>query len=129
MSDDNTPMVPIEDPPDPDLPDLQQRDLMPPAVPVELTGKARVQHLPNRSSSVESFPMTTTQQRVLAADPKRARAQLVSSVAWNYARTRTGATAPIPANVVITITHTDEVCASVPTGTGNLAVIGEYWAD
>jgi hypothetical protein len=119
----------VEDPPDPDLPDLQQRDLPMPTVPVEVEGKVRVLHLPNRGSAVEAFPMDTTQRRVLGADPKRARVVLVSSVAWNYARTKTGQTAPIPANVPITLTHTDEVYAAVPTSTGTLAVISEYWAD
>jgi hypothetical protein len=122
-------LVPIEDPPYPDLPDLQQRDLPMPTVPVDIAGQVRVQHLPNRTSSVEVFPMTTTQQRLLGADPKRATVRLVSSVAWNYARNSQGTAAPIPANVILTITHYDEIWVSVPTSTGNLTVIGEYYGD
>jgi len=121
----------VEDPPDPDLPELQQRDLPMPTVPVQVTEKVRTLHLPNRSSSVETFHMDTTLRRVLAGDPKRARTTLVSAVAWNYARKGTGMTAPIPANVAITITHCDDVWASIttPGAADNLAVIGEYWAD
>jgi hypothetical protein len=122
-------LVPVEDPPYPDLADLQQRDLPMPTVPVDVAGQVRVQHLPNRGSSVEAFPMTTTLQRVLGADPKRATVRLVSSVAWNYARQQSGQAAPIPANVVLTLTHYDEFYASVPTSTGTLAVIGEYYGD
>jgi len=119
----------VEDPPDPDLPELQQRDLPMPTVPVEVTEKVRVLHLPNRSSSVEAFPMDTTLRRLMAADPKRARAVLVSSVAWRYARTATGVSMPMAANVPLTITHSDEVAARAETGTGTLSVLGEYWAD
>jgi len=122
-------VVIVEPPPDPELPDLQQQNLPMPTVPVSVEGKVRVLHLPNRNSAIEAFAMTTTLARVLAADPKRARTVLVSTVAWNLARTRTGQTAPIPANVVITLTHSDEVHASVPTSTGTLAVISEYYAD
>ena len=121
--------VHIEDPPDPDLPELQQRDLPMPTVPVEIEGKARVIHLPNRASSVEQFAMDATLRRVMGADPKRARAVLTSSVAWRYARSTTGMTFPVPANSLLVITHADEVCARAETGTGNLGILGEYWAD
>ena len=119
----------VEDPPNPDLADLQQRDLPMPTVPVEVTGTARVHGVPNRTSSVEAFAMTTTQQRVLGADWKRARVALVSSVAWNYSRSRTGVAAPIPASEILYLTHCDEIVASVPTSTGVLTVIAEYYAD
>jgi len=121
--------VMVEPPPDPELADLQQQNLPMPTVPVSVEGKVRVLHLPNRNSAIEAFAMDTTQRRVLAADPKRARTVLVSTSAWNLARTKSGQTAPIPANVVITLTHSDEVYASVPTSTGTLAVISEYYAD
>ena len=105
----------IEDPPDPDLPELQQRDLPMPTVPVEVEGKVRVLRLPNRSSSVEAFAMDATLRRVMGADPKRARAVLVSSVAWRYARSTTGTTFPVPANIIFPISHADEVCARAET--------------
>jgi hypothetical protein len=121
--------VQIEDPPDPALPELQQRDLPFPTVPVEVPGKVRVQPLPARNSSANAFPMDTTLRRVLGADPKRSRVQLVSTVAWLYGRTASGERVPWPANVVCVVTHSDEIYAAVPTSTGTLAVIAEYYAD
>jgi hypothetical protein len=122
-------MVQVEDPPDPSLPELQQRELPFPTVPVEIPGKVRVQPLPARNSSANVFPMDTKLRRVLGADPKRSRVQLVSTVAWLYGRTASGESVPWPANVPCVVTHSDEIYAAVPTSTGNLAVIAEYYAD
>lgn len=120
----------LEDPPTPDVYDLQQRDIPLHTLPVKHEGPVTVWRLPSRRSSAIATVLGTSFDKILPADDKRARATLVCSVAWEYSRTgATGSGLPIPANVPITIEHCDRVDARVPTSTGTLSVIAEYWAD
>ena len=121
--------IEIEDPPDPAIQDVQQRDLPLPRVPVIVEGKVRVQPLPARNAGVFTFPMDTTVRLAMGPDMKRSRALLVSTVAWQISRKASGEKVPWPANVVMEIKHADAVWASVPTSTGTLSIVAEYYAD
>jgi len=119
----------ILDPPNPDLIDLQQRDITPPAVPVKVEGLVRVQTLPAKAGPSFVHFLTTRQEQVLGRDLTRSRALLLGSVAWQYCDTKSGARLVWPANVPMEITHADEVWASVASVEGELYVITELYGD
>lgn len=121
--------VAIEDPPRPELPELQQRELPYPAVAVQHEGPIHAQVLPSRAGPAFTVALSTTAHHVQGNDPRRARTLMISAVAWRYHRGRSGEGVPWPANVPMEITHHDEVWASVPTDVGTLSVISQYWAD
>jgi hypothetical protein len=126
-----TPHTPLPDPPEPVLDEIQQVDpptMVIPAVPVDVQGPVHVRLVPNRRVSVDAFPMTTAPQAVVRRDEQRAKVTMVSAVAWQMSTRNAGTKAPIPANVVITVTHEAEIWASVGSaGSADiLAVICEY---
>lgn len=118
----------IEDPPNPDLADLQQRELPLPVVPVRHEGPVRTLAMPARSGPAFTVPLGTSPAHVVAEDPRRAAVLLVATVAWNYWAGRSKQAVPIPANVVLTIHHCGEIYASGATP-GDLSVITEVYAD
>lgn len=129
MADDER-VIPIEDPPAPDLDDLQQREI--PhlgAVPVCVEGPVLVQVQPARRGTAEPTGLNQTPAHILGEDPRRSAATLLCDVAWNYFARKGGASVRWPADVPLVIQHCSEVWASVTTGTGNLSVISEYYAD
>lgn len=120
----------ILDPPDPALPDVQQRDIpLIPAVPVDVQGIVNVRIVPNRAGPAGTHDMTTVAQTVLGADLRRARATLWSTVAWQYMNKTSGSRVPVAANMVISVTHGDEIAARVTTSTGVLSFITEYYGE
>lgn len=129
MADETKVAVPVEDPPDPPLAELQQRDLPVPAVPVVVEGAVRTHALPNRSGPAFTVPTLVTQEQALAPDPKRARAMLVGTAAWNYRPKKGGNACPIPASVPIYITHAGEVWVDRTSSDGTLTIITEFYAD
>ncbi len=129
--DDRETVVPVEDPPDPALPDLQQRDLPLPAVCVDVNGAVRTHALPSRTSIGHTVPLLSTVEGALSAEPKRARALLIGTVAWSYQSKQSGTQVPWPANVPCEILHAGEVWVRKASGAsdGVLGVIAELWAD
>jgi len=134
------PSVPMrEDPPQPDLPDLQQREVYDvPAVPVCIDGTTDVHVIPNKRFSVSNEPVganTGLFTRILTADPTRRRAvvMLQSATAtdtFSVSSSASGQSIPWPANVAMVLEHCDEVWAR--SGQAQGAVIGvliENWAD
>lgn len=121
--------VQIEDPPQPPLTELQQRDLPFPAVAVRVDGSTLTRSQPALQGPVISVKVTTTPEQVMGPDPKRSRAVLVADTAWFYMNRVNGQTAPIPANVPITICHAGEVWCKRQSADGNLGAITEYYAD
>jgi len=122
-------VIHVEDPPNPDLDDLQQRQPVIPAVAVEVQGAVRVHRLPSRNSTVTTETLTDgVVTHVLGADLGRARATLVCASSWFYMRAKTGVQAPIPAGVPIVIEHADAVYATITGSAAVLTTIAEMWA-
>ncbi len=119
----------VEDPGMPDVPELLQRDVDLPAVPVRVDGPLIVQLAPSLRGP--AFPMTlgTVFQHVLGADPKRRRCILLADEAWLYRTSTSGGGVPWPADTALYLEHADQVYAATPTGTATLTVITEIWAD
>ena len=125
-------MTELQDPPTPDLDELQQRDpievpMVP--VPVVTTGPVRTQALPSRSGPAFEFPLSATLQDVLGADLKRAVTILIGSGDWSYARTRSGTPVRWPSGVPLVLTHADAVAAKASGDGVILSVITEIYAD
>ena len=119
----------VEDPGQPDVPELLQREPVYPAVPVKMEGAVTAHQLPAKRGPAFTQDLSTTFQHVIGADLKRKRMLLISTVAWLYRTSTTGVGVPWPANVPLELTHADHVYAAVPTSTGTLTVITEVWAD
>lgn len=119
----------VEDPGMPDVPELLQRDVELPAVPVRHDGPLIVQIAPSLRGPAFSMALATTFQHVLGADPKRRRAVLLADEAWLYRTATSGGGVPWPADMPLYLEHADQVYAATPTGTATLTVITEIWAD
>jgi hypothetical protein len=122
-----------EDPPNPDLDQLQQREPVIPAVPVQIAGTAQVRAMPALRCAVTSDTYvqkgTGQPDQILAADPKRVRALLFAEAKWFYLSNRTGTAAPIPANVVLDVRHTAEAWAAGDGAAVQITAIMEFGAD
>lgn len=128
MSDDDDAQV-MEDPPAPNLADLEQREVVYPAVPVQVEGTVLIQQQPNRTGFATNESLTTAPpMMVLGADPRRAVAHLIGSAAWLYRASQSGMPVTVPANTILTITHSGAVWAASVTGSVTLGVIGENYA-
>jgi len=131
--------IPIEDLPDPDLSDLQGRDIPYPAVRVQHNGAILTRAVPNQVGVVEANVLNAdgTGTKMLNADPRRARAVIVcvsqtltTATHILVARSKTGAYAPWPPNVALVVTHRDELWAKLnAAGAGTVTVISESYAD
>lgn len=120
----------IEDPPNPDLDTLLQREDFGPALPVRHDGPVTVHQLPARSGPIIKTALTTDFQHILGADEKRKRVVLVCDVDWELSRSgATGSGCPWYAKVPLAIEHCDKISARVPTSTGTLTAVTEIWAD
>lgn len=126
-ADDATPII---DPPNPDLDELQQREIPPPfpPVPVTLDGPVPVRILPSKKGPAFTHPLYGTLSRVLGYDPSRAVAILVCESEWFYSTGSSGQLVRWPADVPLPIGHCDEVFARVATdATADLSVITEVY--
>lgn len=127
MSDDEI-QITVEDPPVPDLDEVEQRDITGlPAVQVDVVGPVRIQPQPARIASTILEFLSSTPVQILAPDLRRSRAVLCSTLAWNYLGKRNGLALPWPANVPLEITHGGEVWAS-SGASAVLSVIVENYA-
>lgn len=123
----------VEDFPAPTLGELQQRDPVPQllTVPVRHDGPLSTHELPSRVGTISVYALSTGDPiTVLYRDLARKRAVLVSDAAMVIGRTtnKLGG-APWPLGAVLTLTHSDALYAWTATGTANLTVITENWAD
>lgn len=119
----------FNDPPTPALPDVEQRPVDYPAVAVQVVGPVLVQDQPARTGYIAVERLNTSGAvQVLTADPRRQRAVLVSSAAWSMLNKRSGAQAPMPANVPIIVQHCSEVWALGSASEQVLSVIVEVYA-
>ncbi len=125
-------MTELQDPPNPDLDELQQRDpvdvpMVP--VPVVTIGPVRTQALPSRSGPAFEFPLTGTLQDVLGPDLRRAVAILIADGDWSYARGRSASPVRWPSGVPLVLTHADAVAAKASGDGVILSVVTEIYAD
>lgn len=120
--------TPIEDPPTPDLDELQQRPALMVTVPVQQQGPLSVRLLPSKTGPVSADVLSVTPLQVLGADLGRASAVLVCDVDWLISTGRSSTRGRWPADVPLYIGHCDEIFASVSTGTGNLTTVTEFFA-
>lgn len=112
--------------------DVPHTAVMLPA-PVVVQGPVRVQELPRTSSGMHTVTVGTTPKRVLTADPRRAKALLVSRTADMYfggsqAEALGGYGAWWPLGTVLPLHHCDEVWISAVSGTTDITVITESWS-
>lgn len=119
----------VEDPGYPDVPDLLQREVDLPAVPVRHDGPLVVQMAPSLRGPAFVQALSTTFQHILGADPKRRRTILLGDADWLYRTSTSGNGVPWPADVPLVLEHADQIYAATPTSTANLTVITEVWAD
>jgi len=124
--------VPVTDTPQPDLDDLEQRDLpeqIVPAVPVKQSGPVHVQVLPALSSAVYEREVGTTMARVVDYNPRRRAVTVIGADAWRIGRTPAGIGALMPPDVPVRLEHADRIYARAVTSTTTITVIEEIWAD
>jgi hypothetical protein len=116
---------------------LQAEPGIEPPVKVEVTeirGPVRTQALPRKSAASRNRTVATTMTKLLAADHRRASAQIVSIgqtmlIAFNSASASDPSTcAEWPANVPYTLTADAEFWVAASTGTTKINIITEYWA-
>lgn len=116
---------------------LQEEDGAALSVPVCITEQkspVRVQELPRKSGATFTKSLTTTPLQVLWPDPRRARARVASTSALLIAFTQTAAQDPStmtiwPASVPFETTATTDLWVAAATGTAQVGVITELWAD
>ncbi|WP_371591261.1 hypothetical protein [Streptomyces sp. NBC_00470] len=125
----------------PDVSDiLQEEESAPSAVPmciVDQKAPLRTQALPRKGGATRTLTVGTTPVRVATADHRRARLQLITAAAANAYRvafTETGAQDPTtmtvwPGAVPFESTATTEVWACAVTGTVDLGITAEQWAE
>lgn len=119
----------VEDEPQPELDELQQREIVAPVVPVKHVGAILVQELPSRSAPIFSLSLTTDRQCVVSQDLSRRRVTIIADQDFNISKTSSGNSAPWYAKVPLTLQHCDSLYAYVDNGTAELTVIVENWAD
>lgn len=105
-----------------------------PAVHVIVDGPIRNQPLPRKQAASRTRTLTTTVQKLLSADHRRASATVVSIgqavlIAFNSASASDPSTCAVwPANLPFTLTADSELWAGSATGTTQLSIITEMWA-
>jgi len=136
VTDPDQPVTVVEDAPQPDLSDLQQREVFDgPAVRVCVDGSTDVHTLPNRGFSTSIEPIGSNGVRILFADPRRRKATIIlrSATATDFfyvSASQSGQGVPWPANVPMVHDHCDEVWAKEGTPAApSLSVLYETWAD
>lgn len=124
--------APLTNEPSPELDEVLAEEpaaLPVPCVPVRVDGPVTVQELPAMRAAPFSTALATTFQKILGRDPKRRRVVLLGDANWIYSSTGQGGGITWPSNVALVLENGDAVYAKLPTGTGNLQTVPEYWAD
>lgn len=122
----------------PDIDDVLQEEpeLDVPAVAVAVAGPVRTQQLPRKGGATRTYELSSTVvKELLTADPRRARATLVShSEDFLVAYSLAGAEHPssmarIPKNVLFEVGATVDVFVMAQANTTTLSVVTEMWAE
>lgn len=116
---------------------LQNEEVHEPAVNVHITGSdvpVRVQSLPNRAGATFTKAVTTTAQRILNADHRRAVGTIIASggavyVAFSNASAQDPSRMALwPAGVPFVSSAGTEVWVQAVSGTVQVGVLTELWA-
>lgn len=105
-----------------------------PAVRVIIDGPIRTQDLPRKSAASRTRTLTTTVQKILSADHRRASARIISIgqpilIAFNSASASDPSTCGVwPANLAFVLTADSELWVGSQTGTTSLSIFTEFWA-
>lgn len=107
--------------------------LAPLTVPVVVEGPVRVQGLPAKSSGMRRVGVGTDAYRLLGSDPRRRRAVILASaaiyVADSQAQIGSDFCAKWPSNTALELTATSALYVAAQSGTADVTVIAENWAD
>ena len=133
-----TSLRPIDELPEPlDPQDVDQAQVIGPAILVRPDGPITVHNLPAKAGPVEFDTVASTGWiKVLNRDPKRKRATLIAtgtvadqtaSVMFNRASSGTSG-APWPLNVPLVVEHGDELYARAVTTSVVVSRLTEIWA-
>lgn len=118
--------------PTPDEDQLLQQDAPLGPVPVRVEGNVYCVMLPSRSGPAFIHPLVHARPtNVVKPDPKRAAIHLCGTADWYYMRTGTSERLPMPMDVVVTLSHCDEIWAMPQSADtdASLSVIVEVYAD
>lgn len=117
----------------PVLDEVMQRPEPVTPIPVDHVGPLQTQELPSQFGAVFAVLVGTNPEQILGADRARRRAIIIStdnpflvSVTRSINGTRTAAL--WPANVPLILKHRAAVTVATPTGSANISVITENWA-
>lgn len=123
----------------PDTPEVLQQEVdeSPGVIPVcvhDIHGPVRTQALPRKGGGTRTVPLTTTPKRILTADHRRYKATLSGDadilVAFTQASAQDVSTmATVWSKTQLKITAAVEVWVQAVSGTANLSVITERWAE
>jgi len=122
---DNPPGEILQEQPEPHTPEI-------PVVVTRIEDPVRSQDLPARSGPCYTAQVDTAGQKILGRDPRRSRATVIAltqdiRLGTTQANARAGAM--IPAVVPFVLGAMDEYWAAAVTGTTEVSVITEQWAD
>lgn len=118
----------LEDLPNPSVADVDQRQQLP-GIPVTQTEPLRVQVLPPRTGGVWGFALSTTLEQILFEDNRRRRAVLVADSDILIAHGSSAACNWWPARVPLVHENAGPLWAKVGSGSANLTVVSDFWAD
>lgn len=123
----------------PDTAEILQQEVeeKPGTIPVcvhDIHGPVRTQALPRKGGGTRTVPLTTTPKRILTADHRRYQALLTADADILISFTQASAQDPSTMATVwsktsFTVTATVEVWAKAASGTANLSVVIERWAE
>lgn len=114
---------------------LQEEEPDESSVLVRVGGVVRTQDLPRKALSTKTFTVGQTAVRILVADPRRAIARIVASgtsVLISEVPIGTGDLVQafaLPIGTVIPIQARTALWAITQTGTAQVGVLAEYWAN
>jgi len=137
MSGTQEPVVPggvVEPAATPDLPDVQQREILAPALLIHPDGPVWTHELPcENAAGFTEVPASTTMVKILAGpDRKRKRVNLYPDGAILVSFTgRDGSGCRVPANMPFSTSYVGSIWIALPSGTTpvNVGVTVEYGAE
>lgn len=125
----------LEDPPNPETPEVQQREILAPALLVHPDGPVGVKELPSQNGAAFTETIAaadTTPHKMLAGpDEKRKLVRLAADQAFYVSfKSTSGSGAYVPANTQVVIGYIGQIWVRAATSNAtNVGAIVEYWAE